>query len=135
MKRHDTSEPRAQAGNNPETFKERDDWMRAVLAAADLPSAARCLAIAIALHLNVKTGQCNPGHKRLADDIGKSTRSVERFLAVLERAGRLTIKRGGRGQNNNYVLVWPPTRWRIKQSRAANLRRIKKALIRQFRTT
>jgi hypothetical protein len=94
------------APTNPKTFLERDDWMRAINASGE-PRAARCLAFAIALHLNVKEGRCDPGHKTLSADASMSTRSVERFAALLERDGWLAIKRGGRGHNNSFVLLRP----------------------------
>ena len=39
---------------NPSTFLDRDNWMRDLNASGE-PFAARCLGIAIALHLSVKT--------------------------------------------------------------------------------
>jgi hypothetical protein len=94
------------APTNPKTFLGRDNWMRA-LNASGLPRGARCLGFAIALHLNVKAGRCDPGHKILAKDAGISERSVDRFAALLEAAGWLAVKRGGRGHHNSYVLVRP----------------------------
>jgi hypothetical protein len=91
---------------NPQTFLDRDNWMRAVLASGE-PYAARCLAIAIALHLSVQKGRCDPGHKALRQDTGMSTRSVERWAARLERDGWLGIKHGGRGHTNSYILTTP----------------------------
>jgi hypothetical protein len=96
----------ANANSQPTTFLERDNWMRAVNASGE-PRAARCLAFAIALHLNVKTGRCNPGHETLSTDAGISMRSTERFVALLERDGWLAIKRGGGGNYNSYVLRRP----------------------------
>jgi hypothetical protein len=90
----------------PKTFLERDNWMRAVNA-SDLPRGARCLAFAIALHLNVKTGRCDPGHKALSEDTGISERSVRRFLELLERDGWFATKRRGHGNTNSYVLLRP----------------------------
>jgi hypothetical protein len=94
---------------NPQTFLDRDNWMRALLA-SDQPCAAVRLGIAIALHLNVKTGRCDPGHKTLKKDTGMSgetTRSVERWVAHLQRTGWLDIQRGGRKHTNSYVLIRP----------------------------
>jgi quinol monooxygenase YgiN len=96
----------AAASRSPRTFLERDNWMRAMNASGE-PRGARCLAFAIALHLNVETGRCDPGHKTLSKDAGISERSVERFVALLVRAGWLAITRGGRGHTNSYVLLRP----------------------------
>ncbi len=87
----------------PSTFLERDDWMRAMNASGE-PRAARCLAFAIALHLNVKTGRCDPGHKALSKDAGISERSVRRFVALLvTRTGHSVgalLSSGGSGVAN-----------------------------------
>jgi hypothetical protein len=91
---------------NPKTFLERDDWMRA-MNASGLPPAVRILAIGIALHVNVKTGQCDPGHACLCKETGISERSINRFFGWLERTGWLAITRRGRGKNNSYVLLRP----------------------------
>jgi hypothetical protein len=90
------------------TWEARDDWMRDVLA-SDEPCGARRLAVAIALHLNIKTGQCNPGHETLAKESRLSLRSVERYVVRLERGGWLGVKRGGWGRTNSYVLRRPAT--------------------------
>jgi hypothetical protein len=94
------------APTNPKTFLDRDNWMRAVNASGE-PRGVRCLAFAIALHLNVKEGRCNPGHRTLSKDAGMCERSVRRFAALLESAGWIAVKRGGRGHNSNYVLCSP----------------------------
>jgi hypothetical protein len=90
--------------HQPTTFLDRDNWMRALLA-SDLPDAAVRLGIAIALHLSVQKGRCDPGHDRLGKDTGTSARSVRRWAAVLERDGWLAIKRGGRGHTSSYILL------------------------------
>jgi hypothetical protein len=91
---------------NPKTFRERDDWMRAVNASG-LPPAVRILAIGIALHVNIRTGQCDPGHACLTKETGIPERSLNRFFGCLERAGWLAVTRRGRGKNNSYVLLRP----------------------------
>jgi hypothetical protein len=94
----------AQAPANPKTFKQRDDWMRAVLA-AELPHAAHILALQIALHLNVESGQCNPPYKTLAAKSRMSKRSIIRMVAMLERTGWLIVARDGWHHTNRFVLV------------------------------
>jgi hypothetical protein len=92
------------APTNPKTFLERDNWMRAINASGAPPS-VRCLAFAIALHLNVKEGRLDPGHKTLIKDTGISRRSINRIIGWLERTGWLAVKRNGRGYNSSYVLL------------------------------
>jgi hypothetical protein len=87
------------------TFKDRDDWMRAINASS-LPHTARCLAFGIALHLNIKTGRCDPSYDLLVKEVGISKRSIVRLVALLKRVGWLGVKRGGDGHTNSYVLLW-----------------------------
>jgi hypothetical protein len=87
------------------TFRERDRWLRAVLA-SDLPHTAARVAAALALHLNVTSGRCNPGHKALADHGRVSERTAYRLVELLERAGWIAIKRAS-GRPNQYVLLTP----------------------------
>jgi hypothetical protein len=92
---------------NPQTFLDRDNWMRAVLA-AELPHAAVRLAIRIALHLRVNTGQCDPSCATLAAESHVPERSIYRCIVLLERAGWLKVGRAiGRG--NQYTLLTPVT--------------------------
>ena len=93
---------------NPSTFLERDEWLRAVLA-SDLPHVAARVAIRIGLHLNVASGQCNPGIDKIATGSNISERSAYRQIALLEQAGWIAIRRGGRGQGqcNQYTLIYP----------------------------
>ncbi|WP_431014767.1 helix-turn-helix domain-containing protein [Bradyrhizobium pachyrhizi] len=77
---------------NPSTFKARDAWISAVLA-ADLPHATARVAAAIAMHLNVESGQCNPGYPTLALASSISERSVYRHVELLERAGWVEVER------------------------------------------
>jgi hypothetical protein len=102
-RKHDSAIARKTAST---TFLDRDNWMRAINASGE-PCGVRCLAIAIALRVNIKTGRCDPGHETLAKDAGMSIRSVERLIARLERCGWLMVRRGGWGKSNNYVLCWP----------------------------
>jgi hypothetical protein len=97
---------------NPKTFKERDDWIRAMNASGER-AAVRCLAIAIAMELKVTTGRCSPSHEALHNAVGmktRTTRSVERYVARLKRVGWLDVERGGgRDNNNSYILLLPAT--------------------------
>jgi hypothetical protein len=93
----------------PRTFLERDDWMRAVCA-SDLPPVTARVAVRIGLHLNVTSGQCNPGIDKIATGTNISERSAYRQVAALRRAGWITIRRGGgRERSNEYTLTYPDT--------------------------
>jgi hypothetical protein len=91
----------------PRTFAVRDRWLRAVIA-SDLPHVAARVAVRIALHLRVDTGQCNPSHKALADGARVSERSVYRWIDLLESAGWIEIERAS-GLANQYVLLTTAT--------------------------
>ena len=52
---------------------------------------------------------CFPGHERLAGDMGAGKRSVIRFMAELQKAGYIAVKRRGLGQTNLYQLFLKPT--------------------------
>jgi hypothetical protein len=72
------------AKTQPRTFLERDDWLRAVIA-SDLPHVAIRVAVAIGLHLHVKSGRCDPGYDALAAGLRMSRRSIFRLVAMLRR--------------------------------------------------
>jgi hypothetical protein len=76
----------------PPTFKERDKWICALLA-AELPHATARIAVAIAMHLNVDSGRCIPGYPTLAHASSVPERSVYRHVELLERAGWIEIER------------------------------------------
>jgi hypothetical protein len=96
--------------SQPTTFLERDEWLRAVLS-SDLPHVAVRVAVRIALHLRVESGQCNPGIDKIAAGSKVSERSVYRWIALLQQAGWIAIIRSGGGwrRSNHYVLKYPDT--------------------------
>ncbi|WFU53027.1 helix-turn-helix domain-containing protein [Bradyrhizobium pachyrhizi] len=89
---------------NPSTFKARDAWISAVLV-ADLPHATARVAAAIAMHLNVKAGICNPGSQTLADASRVSKRSIYRHVELLERTGWIEAERTAGILNQFYLLT------------------------------
>ena len=97
------SSPRALA-NSPKSFRERDAWMRAVLA-ADLPHAVRNVAVRIALHLRINSGKCEPGYDALASELRISKRSVIRMVAMLEHTGWIEVARTGHHRMNLFYLL------------------------------
>jgi hypothetical protein len=92
--------------NNPSTFKNRDAWIRALLA-AKLPDAAARLAIAIAMDLNVKTGRCDPSYAGLSKASGIPERSAYRLVALLEGLKWIAIQRTRGRLRNQYFLLNP----------------------------
>lgn len=55
--------------------------------------------------------QCFPGQERLAKDMGSGLRSVVRYIAELEEAGLLEIKRRGQGRSNLYHVYMKASFW------------------------
>jgi Helix-turn-helix domain len=96
----------ARLATSPKTFLDRDNWLRAVLA-ADLPDAAARVALAIGLHLRVKTGRCDPTYPTLAAESHVSERNIYRLIPLLERTGWLAVQRAGGRLRNQYTLLNP----------------------------
>jgi hypothetical protein len=88
------------------SFRQRDDWIREVLAAESLSNAAARVAVRIALHLNVKKGQCYPSVPTLAKGTGLCERYVYMVLVDLERSGWLTVTHS-QGRSNSFQLKTP----------------------------
>jgi DNA-binding transcriptional regulator YhcF (GntR family) len=65
----------------------------------------RPLAVRLALRLCVsfscKTGQCDPGYPKLAEDMAVSKRSVSRAIDELETAGWVSVDRTGGDNTRN----------------------------------
>jgi helix-turn-helix protein len=91
------------------TFKDRDAWIRLMLAidVATLSHGAKILGVRVALHLNVETGQCNPSMAMLAEGSGTSDSTVRRMLHELEREGWLGIDRSQGRHANSFELRTP----------------------------
>src|SRR6478752_3706608 len=87
------------------TFRQRDEWIGQMLSADDeaLTAATKLVAVRIALHLNVKKGQCYPSVPTLAKGTNICARHIPRVLAVLERSGWLAITRS-QGRSNSFLL-------------------------------
>jgi Helix-turn-helix domain len=79
----------------------------AVIADRSLTPGTRLTAVAIASHLNIKTGQLNPSARTLARETGQSERAIMRQLACLKVCGHLGVtSRHGRS-TNQYRLLSP----------------------------
>jgi hypothetical protein len=89
--------------SQPRSFKERDDWMRA-LVASDLPHAVVRAGICIAMHLNVDSGRCDPSYAALSAATRIKARTLYRLVPLLERSGWIAIQRLN-GRINQYVLT------------------------------
>ena len=59
--------------------------------------------------------ECFPGQERLARDMGSSKRSIVRFIAELEKAGLVTVKRRGQGRPNLYTIHLKASFWKKRR--------------------
>jgi Helix-turn-helix domain len=84
------------------TVLERHQWMEAVLASTDLGPATVKVAICLALHFNLKTGQCNPSIPTIARKTALSTRAVEKAISAL--ATNWIDRKSISGRGNSYRL-------------------------------
>ena len=89
-----------------ETFKQRDDWMRALLR-SDLPPVAKNVGTRLALYLNVETGRLDPLQFSLAKELGTTERNVRRGIAALVEAGWIAKTRRGLKRFDSYSLKRP----------------------------
>jgi hypothetical protein len=123
----------------PNTFKARDEWMRAILADKALSPQAKLIAIRLALHLNIKTGRCNPTYDRLAKGTAyEAQRYVRRIVAQLVAAGWVEIATSRGRHANGYRLKSPanqglpgPCSTRASQAPVETPTRASQALVNQ----
>ncbi len=79
-----------------------------ILTEAKLSVGAK-MAYAMLLRYAWQNDYCFPGQERLAGDMGAGKRSVIRFMAELEKAGYIAVKRRGLGQTNLYQMFLKPS--------------------------
>lgn len=82
--------------------------LKAINLTPALGNSDRAVAAALLDHFNRKTGQCDPGIKRLARLLGISERTIFRSLKRIE-ADRLfrRVRHGGHLNRNSYEPNWP----------------------------
>jgi hypothetical protein len=87
---------------------EREQWIDDLLA-SDLQMKLKVLGVRIARYKNDSTGQCNPSVATLAQGIGQSERTVQRWLKILRAQGWIdyTDNRGGLRKSTQFTLTKP----------------------------
>jgi len=103
---HATAQPRKSRIHHITTFKDRDEWLE-LLFAADVSPAAKVAGGRIALHHNIKTGQCNPTIGTLMLGTLMSDSSVRRAIRELETKGWVRVDRTLGRHSNSYELLAP----------------------------
>jgi hypothetical protein len=91
------------------TFEDRDAWIKLLftVSACELSGAAKVVAARVALHLNIKTGRCDPSSGLLATECGMDGRSVQRMIKLIEAAGWLGVDRTRGFRSNSFELRTP----------------------------
>jgi hypothetical protein len=92
------------------TFKQRDVWMRALVADHSLSPMTRLVGVRLGLHFNCKTGRCDPSYATLAAEVAISERSAIRAVSSLKAQGWIAVKQRGGGYrtySNNFTLQTP----------------------------
>jgi hypothetical protein len=99
-----------QASNAWQTFKDRDDWIKMMLAvdANALSCTAKIVGSRIAMHHNIETGRCDPSIGMLVSGTGMSESTVRRAIRELEEAGWAHVDRT-RGRHSNSFELQTPT--------------------------
>jgi predicted transcriptional regulator len=102
--------------------------LKAISLASRLKENDRRVAAALIEHFNRRTGQCDPGLKRIANLLGISTRTVIRSIHRLEAAGLFQkVRHGGHLNRNRYEPIWSRLReieaeWCARFARSAQSR-------------
>jgi hypothetical protein len=87
-------------------YRDREAWQALVMSQADLSAATRLTGIALASHLNFKTGALFPSIARMAVMTAQTPRAVTRQISALVAAG-LIVRRGRKRGANDYSLQMP----------------------------
>jgi hypothetical protein len=100
-------------------IRDRDNWIKAMILDRRLKERTRLILSRLALHLNLKTGRCDPSAGLLGTEVALPgsgdvvERMVRRALAEAARVGwiRRTFRHGGdakrQSQTNSYALAIP----------------------------
>ncbi len=87
------------------SFKDRDAWIRDVLADAELSTGERACAVRLALFLNIDQRECAPSYDGIAKALAVSKRTAIRLVAALMERGWLAEPTShGRARNNFYLM-------------------------------
>lgn len=93
--------------NHADSRVRGDRWLRTILG-SDLTPGCKVLATAIVrLHFNWTTGQCNPSQDTLAAETNQCSRSVEKQLELLRKAGFLAWRKSFQSSNRYWLLITP----------------------------
>lgn len=92
----------------------RIDWLLAVAGDKALPPSALAVAVAIAKHVNIATGDARPAKATLAELVGTDERAVRRMVQAMESAGWLRVTRTAGRACCTYAPANPGTATRVQ---------------------
>jgi hypothetical protein len=92
--------------SKPLTHAEHFGWIQAALADPAFTAAQKVILVRLALHLNLKSGRCDPSIETVARGAAVKTRAVQMTFGKAQRLGYLIRFEGcGRGRTSSYCLV------------------------------
>src|ERR1051326_9176593 len=89
------------------TFREREQWMSAIMADERLTAGCKVTAIRLSMHLNFQIGQLNPSMALLAKETAQNWRSIVDHVQKLRERGWVDWVRGDARHSNQYQLRLP----------------------------
>lgn len=92
----------------------RLEWLLAVAGDKTLPPSALAVAVAIAKHVNIATGDARPAKATLAELVGTDERAVRRMVQAMESAGWLLVTRTAGRACCTYTPSYPGTVTRVE---------------------
>lgn len=92
----------------------RLDWLLAVAGDRTLPPSALAVAVAIAKHVNIATGDARPAKATMAELVGTDERAVRRMVQAMESAGWLLVTRTAGRACCTYTPSYPGTVTRVE---------------------
>jgi DNA-binding MarR family transcriptional regulator len=78
-------------------YRDRQAWMENLIADRTLSRGELAVAMCLAFHKNLTSGQCNPSLDRIAKRTGMKVRGAQHALSSLESRGWIKRQIGGRG--------------------------------------
>ncbi|MGY8633833.1 hypothetical protein RAD15_15255 [Bradyrhizobium sp. 14AA] len=107
---HDDTADIASSGPREVTSLKDREQFRSALAASDLSRVALKLALQISCHFNGKTGRCDPGLLKLAEEVKIPPRTVERAAAELKKGRWIVVEQNRTDRDANaQIRMFIPT--------------------------
>jgi hypothetical protein len=91
----------------PRDIKTLHRWIAVILAFPGLSPITVKVAVAIAMHLNLRAGRCDARYETIARETDADRRSVIRAVVALEAAGLIMVERSRGRHVNHFVLLIP----------------------------